>query len=51
MIKYSKSSEQELEIKLQDKFDQLKIKIAEEQGFDISSLQYNVGASNLSQQQ
>lgn len=50
MIKYSKCSEQELEIKLQDKFDQLKIKIAEEQGFDISSLQYNVGPNNLTQQ-
>ncbi len=35
MIKYSKCSEQELELKLQEKFDQLKIRIAEDQGIDV----------------
>ena len=50
MIKHSKSSEEKLEVMLQEKFDQLKIKIAEEQGIDIATLQYNMSGGGLSPQ-
>ena len=51
MIKYSTLSDHELENKLTDKFDQLKIKIAEDQGYNTSILQYNISGGGLSQHQ
>jgi hypothetical protein len=42
MIKYSKAGEDELELRLQEKFDQLKIRLAEEAGIDVNNMQYNI---------
>ena len=42
MIKYSTATEAELELKLQEKFDQLKIRYAEDSGIEIGSLQYSI---------
>ena len=47
MIKHSKLSDQELEFKLQEKFDQLKIKMAEDQGFNTAAIQYNISGGGL----
>jgi Vps16, C-terminal region len=47
MIKHSKLSDQELEFKLQEKFDQLKIKVAEDQGINTSILQYNMSGGGI----
>lgn len=51
MIKYSKLSDQELEFKLSEKFDQLRIKMAEDQGLNPQMLQYNISGGGLSQSQ
>ena len=37
MIKYSSANDQELEFKLQEKFDQLKIRLAEDQGYNVQA--------------
>jgi hypothetical protein len=42
MIKYSTATEAELELKLQEKFDQLKIRYAEDSGIEIGSLPYSI---------
>ncbi|CDW81219.1 vacuolar assembling sorting protein vps16 [Stylonychia lemnae] len=49
MVKYSTLQDNELEIRLQEKFDQLKIQIAEEQGINLTSLSFQLGinAANL----
>jgi len=51
MISCSSLSDEQLEMKFQDKFDMLKIKIAEEQGLNVQNLQYNLSGVNLTQQQ
>lgn len=52
MIKHSQLADADLELRLTDKFDQLKIKIAEDQGLNTAVLmQYTGAAAALSQQQ
>ena len=47
MIKYSSASEHDLELRLQEKFDQLKIRLAEEAGVDVGNMQYNMSGGAI----
>jgi hypothetical protein len=49
MIKHSQLTDQELEMRLTDKFDQLRVKTAEDQGLNTAAL-FNMGGGALSQQ-
>lgn len=43
MVRYSTLDDQRLEFKLQEKFDQLKIQIAEDQGINLTALSFQMG--------
>ena len=47
LIRHSTCSEGELQKLLEDKFNKLKIKIAEEQGIDVLNLRYNLAGEVL----
>ena len=49
MVKFSTLTDSDLELRLQEKFDQLKIQLAEDQGISTSTYQFQMGGNFAAQ--